>query len=402
MNTKIGIIVLCLLCGCLTWTSCNTNKPKDQYQRDSIPAQKLPFELELSAEVYPTSVKSLHGTLYNNTQFSAIYGEGYTLEYYNKDTWEEVIIEPNDGSEIMFSLVGYILGSNNWRNFDATMWPEFHTYQPGRYRITKETNIELHHNIHVSDPQNPKDTNLIQGHNSEYFSLKIHPNRITVATDTIMLEVTNHSDLEITTRYINLTRSYQNEQKDIFHTSFHDSLLLKPNETKKYKIILSSNQRHKNLNRRKGSYLLKPGQYDLHPYFTIKLVKEFELSDSKQIKKEYEKNKDKYTIRDIPEYPGGKDNLSTFVKQNFQMPEKYRNNRSVVLRASCGFKVDALGAISDVKITYASSDSLFDKEVLRVVKKIPHWLPVSNSRGTQESHASFSIVFKNGEIDSFE
>ena len=50
MNTKIGIIVLCLLCGCLTWTSCNTNKPKDQKQRDSIPTQKLPFELELSAK----------------------------------------------------------------------------------------------------------------------------------------------------------------------------------------------------------------------------------------------------------------------------------------------------------------------------------------------------------------
>ena len=73
-----------------------------------------------------------------------------------------------------------------------------------------------------------------------------------------------------------------------------------------------------------------------------------------------------------PEFPGGKDALMKFLLKHLNTPDELERGEKKMIRAR--FQVDMYGIVSLVEIVQSGGDS-FDKEVIRVCKKMPKWKP---------------------------
>ena len=73
-----------------------------------------------------------------------------------------------------------------------------------------------------------------------------------------------------------------------------------------------------------------------------------------------------------PEFPGGKEALLRFLKRNLTDPKGVEDEQAISVRVR--FVVNADGSISDFEVVESGGDD-FDKEVQRVLKKMPHWTP---------------------------
>ncbi|MFI5133357.1 MAG: energy transducer TonB [Chitinophagales bacterium] len=77
-------------------------------------------------------------------------------------------------------------------------------------------------------------------------------------------------------------------------------------------------------------------------------------------------------IEKDPEFPGGQEALMRFLKNNLSTPEDLQAGEKKIVQVR--FKVGVDGTVSTVEIVQ-SGGSLFDREVARVCKKMPHWKP---------------------------
>jgi protein TonB len=79
-----------------------------------------------------------------------------------------------------------------------------------------------------------------------------------------------------------------------------------------------------------------------------------------------------------PEFPGGKDALIRFLKLNLVTPEELQagEKRTVEIR----FKVGVDGLVTELEI-FKSGGTTFDREVIRVCKKMPRWKPAIQNGG---------------------
>lgn len=73
-----------------------------------------------------------------------------------------------------------------------------------------------------------------------------------------------------------------------------------------------------------------------------------------------------------PEFPGGLDALHRFLSKNLATPDNLETGEKKIVKAR--FTVDKDGSVSSVEIEL-SGGSFFDKEVIRVCKKMPKWKP---------------------------
>lgn len=73
-----------------------------------------------------------------------------------------------------------------------------------------------------------------------------------------------------------------------------------------------------------------------------------------------------------PEFPGGQEALMKFLSRHLDTPDELENGEKKMVRAR--FKVDIDGMVSLVEIVQTGG-ALFDKEVIRVCKKMPRWKP---------------------------
>jgi periplasmic protein TonB len=73
-----------------------------------------------------------------------------------------------------------------------------------------------------------------------------------------------------------------------------------------------------------------------------------------------------------PEFPGGQEALMKFLSRHLDTPDELESGEKKMVRAR--FKVDVDGSVSLVEIVQTGG-SLFDKEVIRVCKKMPRWKP---------------------------
>lgn len=82
-------------------------------------------------------------------------------------------------------------------------------------------------------------------------------------------------------------------------------------------------------------------------------------------------------IKEIPpSYPGGPQAFSDFLSRNLSAPEELEpGDKKTVL---VGFWVDADGFISRIEIIQSGGKS-FDKEVIRVLRKMPKWNPAEQN-----------------------
>jgi periplasmic protein TonB len=87
----------------------------------------------------------------------------------------------------------------------------------------------------------------------------------------------------------------------------------------------------------------------------------------------------KFTAREIaPSYPGGVEALSRFLANNLTAPEDMEPGQKVVVQIR--FIVDVDGSISKLEVV-KSGGNAYDREVIRVFKKMPRWNP-----GSQNGH----------------
>ncbi len=73
-----------------------------------------------------------------------------------------------------------------------------------------------------------------------------------------------------------------------------------------------------------------------------------------------------------PEFPGGAAGLKAFLSRNLDTPEDLENGEKKVVRIK--FQVDKDGTVSSFEIV-TSGGNEFDREVVRVCKKMPRWTP---------------------------
>lgn len=74
----------------------------------------------------------------------------------------------------------------------------------------------------------------------------------------------------------------------------------------------------------------------------------------------------------MPEFPGGKEAYLKFMQKNLKQPDDITDDEKFVVIAS--FIVSNDGSITNITIEKKGRDDL-DKEVLRVINKMPKWLP---------------------------
>jgi TonB family protein len=79
----------------------------------------------------------------------------------------------------------------------------------------------------------------------------------------------------------------------------------------------------------------------------------------------------------LPEFPGGFDALSAFLRNNIQYPEELKKD-SIRGRVIVQFIIDELGNVTCPRIK-KSVHSAADEEVFRVIKLMPNWKPASNN-----------------------
>ncbi len=74
----------------------------------------------------------------------------------------------------------------------------------------------------------------------------------------------------------------------------------------------------------------------------------------------------------MPEFPGGTPALIKFLFDNLVSPEDLQENEFHDVRIR--FVVDESGVLTDMKVAQSGGNA-FDREVLRVLRKMPHWHP---------------------------
>ena len=94
----------------------------------------------------------------------------------------------------------------------------------------------------------------------------------------------------------------------------------------------------------------------------------------------------------LPQYPGGDKALMKFLVSNMQYPiEAARNN--IQGRVIVSFLVMTDGSITDVKIIQ-SVHLLLDKEAIRIVKRMPKWIPGTRDSEPVNFYYSLPITFR--------
>ena len=75
----------------------------------------------------------------------------------------------------------------------------------------------------------------------------------------------------------------------------------------------------------------------------------------------------------MPQFPGGQSGLYRYLSENVRYPY-YAEQKRIQGKVIVQFVVDKDGSVTDVKIEKSVHKSL-DKEAVRVVKKMPKWIP---------------------------
>ena len=78
-------------------------------------------------------------------------------------------------------------------------------------------------------------------------------------------------------------------------------------------------------------------------------------------------------VDQMPQFPGGHEKLKEFIEKNRRYPKSLQD-RGIQGRVVVTFVVKKTGRISHAKVV-RGVDPALDKEALRVVRKMPRWIP---------------------------
>jgi len=131
----------------------------------------------------------------------------------------------------------------------------------------------------------------------------------------------------------------------------------------------------KNKNKYKVSNCFIPIQLNINDYLLSKKDSAKTTSDSTEIQL---KKFNTLIITRMPEFPGGTKKLFNFISRNLNYP-KDAINRNVSAKVIVRFLVDNTGCVKDITIIQSAYPEL-DEEAIRVVKKMPRWIPGEEKR----------------------
>lgn len=92
------------------------------------------------------------------------------------------------------------------------------------------------------------------------------------------------------------------------------------------------------------------------------------------------------------QFPGGQSGLSTWLAQNLRYPEQAMDN-DIEGKVIVKFTVEKDGTITNPVIARGVDKDL-DKEAIRIVKKMPKWVPGRNNGVPVRSKFTLPVAFK--------
>ena len=97
-------------------------------------------------------------------------------------------------------------------------------------------------------------------------------------------------------------------------------------------------------------------------------------------------------VEKTAEFPGGQAGLMKFIASNLRYPESAQQNNTQG-RVVVKFIVEKDGSISNPEIS-RSVDNDLDREALRIVNKMPNWIPAQSNGVPVRSYFNLPITFK--------
>lgn len=108
--------------------------------------------------------------------------------------------------------------------------------------------------------------------------------------------------------------------------------------------------------------------------------------------KHVEENKVFDVVEQMPSFPGGPSALLQYLSSNVKYPVVAQEN-GVQGRVVVSFVVEKDGSVTDVQVVRSVDPSL-DKEAVRVVKSMPHWIPGKQNGSAVRVKYNVPVSFK--------
>lgn len=99
-----------------------------------------------------------------------------------------------------------------------------------------------------------------------------------------------------------------------------------------------------------------------------------------------------YNVEQMPQFPGGEGELIKWLGNNINYPT-IASEQGIQGRVSLRFVVRPDGSVDDVQIV-KSLEASCDKEALRVVKKMPKWIPGRQNGNPVSVYYNLPVVFR--------
>jgi len=97
-------------------------------------------------------------------------------------------------------------------------------------------------------------------------------------------------------------------------------------------------------------------------------------------------------VEQMPSFPGGQAALMSYLNNNIKYPQIAMEN-GVQGRVVCTFVVERDGSITDIRVVRGVDPSL-DKEAIRVLKSMPHWIPGKQNGSAVRVKFTVPVTFK--------
>ena len=97
-------------------------------------------------------------------------------------------------------------------------------------------------------------------------------------------------------------------------------------------------------------------------------------------------------VEQMPEFPGGQAALLKWIGDNIKYPAIAEEN-GIQGRVVCTFVVERDGSVTDVQVARSIDPSL-DKEAVRVLKKMPKWIPGRQNGSAVRVKYPVPVTFK--------
>ena len=122
------------------------------------------------------------------------------------------------------------------------------------------------------------------------------------------------------------------------------------------------------------------------------VLKAKEVIATEPVKPKEEENKVFDVVEQMPSYPGGLSAMQKYLSDHIHYPAIAEEN-GIQGRVICTFVVERDGSITDVRIAKSVDPSL-DKEAMRVVSKMPRWIPGKQNGSAVRVKYTLPVTFR--------